>query len=48
MAADYTVLAVNHMESCGRRYGVSINQLCRLNGITRSTKLQVGRVLRVK
>ena len=36
------------LSKIARRYGVSINQLCRLNGITRSTKLQVGRVLRVK
>ncbi|MDN5204907.1 M23 family metallopeptidase [Fulvivirgaceae bacterium BMA10] len=31
-----------------RRYGVSINTLCRLNGIRRSTILRIGRRLRVR
>ena len=30
-----------------RRYGVSINRLCRLNGISRSTILRIGRRLRI-
>ena len=30
-----------------RRYGVSINRICRLNGISRSTILRVGRRLRI-
>lgn len=30
------------------RYGVSIDQICRLNGITRTTVLKLGRQLRVK
>ncbi len=30
-----------------QRYGVSINRLCRLNGISRSTTLRIGRRLRI-
>lgn len=30
------------------KYGTSVNSLCRLNGISRSTKIQVGKVLRVR
>ena len=30
-----------------RRYGVSINRLCRLNGISRKTILRIGRRLRI-
>lgn len=30
------------------RYGTSVNSLCRLNGISRNTKIQVGKVLRVR
>lgn len=36
------------LSKIAKRYGVSVNQLCRLNGISRSTKLKVGKVLRVK
>lgn len=31
-----------------RRYGTSVNALCRLNGIRKSTTLRVGRTLRVR
>ena len=30
------------------RYGVTIDQICRLNGITRNTVLQLGKKLRIK
>lgn len=30
------------------KYGTSVNSLCRLNGISRNTKIQVGKVLRVR
>lgn len=31
-----------------KRYGVSINQICRLNGISRRTTLRIGRTLRIR
>ncbi|MDL2230649.1 LysM peptidoglycan-binding domain-containing protein [Alistipes sp. OttesenSCG-928-L06] len=31
-----------------RKYGVSIDQICRLNNITRTTTLRLGRKLRIK
>ncbi len=31
-----------------RRYGVSVNQICRLNGISRTTILRIGRTLRIR
>lgn len=31
-----------------RRYGVSVNQICRLNGISRNTILRIGRTLRIR
>ena len=30
------------------RYGVTIDQICRLNGITRNTVLRLGKKLRIK
>lgn len=31
-----------------KRYGVSINQICRLNGMSRRTTLRIGRTLRIR
>lgn len=47
-AVYHTVKSGDMLGSISRRYGVSIDQICRLNGITRSTILQINRKLRVK
>ncbi len=46
--ATHRIRKGDSLSRIAQKYGVSINQLCRLNGITRSTILQPGRVLRVR
>lgn len=47
-AAYHRVKRGENLGSIGRRYGVSVAQLTRLNGITTRTILRVGQNLRVK
>lgn len=47
-AVYHTVKSGDMLGTISRRYGVSIDQICRLNGITRTTVLQINRRLRVK
>lgn len=47
-AAYHTIAQGDMLGTIARRYGVSIDQICRLNGITRTTTLRLGRRLRVK
>lgn len=47
-AVYHTVKSGDMLGKISARYGVSIDQLCRLNKITRTTVLQLGRKIRVK
>lgn len=47
-AVYHTVRQGDMLGKIALRYGVSIDQLCRLNGITRTTTLKLGRKLKVK
>lgn len=44
----YTVKKGNTLSYIAKKYGTTVNSICRLNKITTKTKLQVGRRLRVK
>ena len=44
----HTVKSGDTLSSIAARYGTSVDALCRLNGISRTTVLQIGRRLRVK
>ncbi len=44
----HTVKSGDMLGKIAIRYGVSIDQICRLNGITRNTILRIGRKLRIK
>lgn len=44
----YRVRRGDSLGKIASKYGTSVNSLCRLNGISRSTKIQVGKVLRVR
>lgn len=44
----YKVRRGDSLSKIANQHGVSINNLCKLNGISKSTKLQPGKVLRVK
>lgn len=44
----YRVRKGDSLGKIARRYGTTVNRLCRINGIKKSTKLQIGRVLRIK
>lgn len=44
----YRVKKGDTLGKIASRQGVSVNTLCRLNGISKTTKLQIGKVLRVK
>jgi murein DD-endopeptidase MepM/ murein hydrolase activator NlpD len=46
--AYHTVRRGDTLSGIARRYGVSVNYLCKLNRITTRTTLQVGRKLRLK
>lgn len=47
-AVYHTVRSGDILGKLAGRYGVSIDQICRLNGINRNTVLKLGRKLRVK
>lgn len=47
-AVYHTIRSGDMLGKLAIRYGVSIDQICRLNGITRTTILQIGRKLRIK
>lgn len=47
-AIYHTIQSGDMLGSISRKYGVSIEQICRLNNINRSTILRLGRKLRVK
>jgi murein DD-endopeptidase MepM/ murein hydrolase activator NlpD len=47
-AVYHTVKSGDMLGKIAPRYGVSIDQLCRLNGISRNTTLRLGQKLRVK
>ncbi len=44
----YRVRSGDSLWRIAKRYGTSIDRLCRLNGISRSTTLRIGRTLRVR
>ena len=44
----YTVRSGDNLSSIAKRYGTTVNNLCRLNGITADTTLSVGRRLVVE
>jgi len=44
----HTIVSGDMLGKLAIKYGVSIDQICRLNGITRTTILSLGRKLRVK
>jgi murein DD-endopeptidase MepM/ murein hydrolase activator NlpD len=47
-AVYHTVVSGNTLGAIALRYGVTVDQICRLNNITRTTILRVGRRLRIK
>lgn len=47
-AQYHTIVSGNTLGHIAMKYGVSIDQLCRLNNITRTTTLALGRKLRVR
>lgn len=47
-AVYHTVAKGDILGRIAQRYGVTINQICNLNGITRETVLQIGKRLRVR
>lgn len=44
----HTVRSGDTLSKIAGKYGVSIDQICRLNNVTRSTVLQLGRKLKIK
>ncbi len=47
-AVYHTIRQGDMLSKLAVRYGVSIDQICRLNGISRNTVLRLGRKLRIK
>lgn len=47
-AVYHTIKSGDMLGKIAIKYGVSIDQICRLNGITRTTTLKIGRSIRVK
>ena len=47
-AVYHTIASGDMLGTISRRYGVSIDQICRLNNITRNTTLRLGRRLRIR
>ncbi|MCD7969169.1 MAG: peptidoglycan DD-metalloendopeptidase family protein [Alistipes sp.] len=47
-AVYHTIVSGDILGKLAQRYGVSIDQICRLNNIQRTTILQLGRRLRIK
>lgn len=46
--STYRIRKGDSLGKIARKKGVTVSALCRLNGISRTTKLQIGRVLRVR
>ena len=44
----HTVRKGDTLSGIARRYGTSVDRICKLNGISKSTVLKVGRRLRVR
>ena len=44
----YRIRSGDSLWRIGKRYGTSVDRLCRLNGISRNTTLRIGRRLRVR
>jgi peptidase len=42
----YRVRKGDTLKSIARRYGMTVNQLCRINGLRKTSKVKVGRSLR--
>ncbi len=47
-AIYHTIKSGDMLSKLSVRYGVSVNQICNLNNITRTTTLRIGRRLRIK
>jgi hypothetical protein len=47
-AVYHTIVSGDMLGTISRKYSVSIDQICRLNSITRTTTLRLGRRLRIK
>lgn len=47
-AVYHTIVSGDMLGSISRKYGVSIDQICRLNNMNRNTTLRLGRKLRIK
>jgi murein DD-endopeptidase MepM/ murein hydrolase activator NlpD len=47
-ASYHRVRSGDNLSTIARRYGTSVNNLCQLNNISRTTTLQIGRTLRVR
>ena len=45
---SYRIKSGDNLSKIAQRNGVTINQICKLNGISRNTKLRPGKVLRLK
>ncbi len=46
--ATHRIRQGDNLSKIAQKYGVTVNQICRLNGISRNTILRPGRVLRVR
>ncbi len=46
--ATYKVRRGDNLGKIASRHGVTVSQLCKLNGISKSSKIQAGKVLRIK
>ena len=44
----YTIKSGDTLSGIAKRYHTSVDKLCSLNGISRSTTLRIGKKLRVK
>ena len=47
-SSTYRVRKGDNLSKIATRNGVSVKQICRLNGIKTTTKLQIGQVLRLR
>lgn len=47
-AVYYTIKSGDTLSSIARRNGTSVDKICRLNNITTSTILKIGRRIRIK
>ncbi len=47
-AVYHTVVTGDMLLVLARKYGVSVDQICQLNNMTRNSILRLGRTLRIK